>query len=177
MFEKISLIQHPLECPKKCPWHRNHVEGKHYTYAEIFPNNVCPLLCHSIYPYFLGLLYGAKFSWNEQGDCNVNCPAAGGVDVIVKKRPNDGSFDLRIPNSMEYVIHAEIIKVHDVCPKGHQEGDIIIFPTCMKEHYMCPAGLNNIFPLIDFELPSCIDSNNLRCPDWNDVIRYSVKPC
>lgn len=174
MLKKINVTQKPLECSKICLWHKNNVEGKRYTQEELFPSNVCYLLYHTLYPYFLGLLYGAKFKWNEQGDCNTNCPANKGVDVIVKKRPNDTYFDPRIPQSMEWVIYAEIIKVHEPCPHNHKEGDIIIFPTCMKEHYICPAGLNNIIPLMDFEVPSCIDKNNLRCPDWNDIILYSV---
>jgi hypothetical protein len=72
------------------------------------------------------------------------------------------------------VIYAEIVKVGD-CPHGHKQGENIIFPTCWKHWYMCPAGVNNIFPFMDIEIPKCINKNNLRCPDWKNTIFYSIE--
>ena len=169
-----EIQQKPLNCSKNCSWHGDKPLGKRFNSDEIFSSKCCPLLYHSVYPYFLGLLYGAKFSWNDRGDCNTNCPAADGVDVIVKKRDNDGSFDPRIGDDMQYVIFAEIVKVRGHCPQGHQVGDRIIFPTSMIEGHMCPAALNNVFPLLDLDVPSCIDRSNLRCPDYDDVIIFDV---
>ena len=174
MSKKLTIVQNPLPEEKRCLWHKDHLDGRSYSEEELFPNRVCPFLYHSIYPYFLGLHFGAKFSWNELGDANTNCPAAKGVDVIVKKRPNDGSFDPRIPSSMQHVIHAEVYDVHGECPYGHKRGDIIVFPTCMKQYYLCPAGINNVFPFLKLDVPSCIDPSNLRCPDFNDVITYAL---
>ncbi|MCP4602609.1 MAG: hypothetical protein GY847_19190 [Proteobacteria bacterium] len=175
MKQAMTIKQRPLECEKKCAWHKAQRDGKTFEFDEIFPSNCCPILYHSLYPYFLGLLYGAKFNYNDHGDCNVSCPAANGVDAVVKKRKNDGSFDSRISKKMEFVIHAEITGINTECPQGHCIGDIVVFPTCMMDHYLCPAGFNNVFPFMDYELPGCIDRDNLRCPDGDDVIHYAVK--
>jgi uncharacterized repeat protein (TIGR04076 family) len=170
----LTIQQRPFCGPKNCPWHRRYKEGKAFAFDEIFPHDVCPWLYNAIYPYFLGLYYGARFSYNEDGDCNVCCPAANGVDVIVRLRPNDGSFDSRISSSMKFVIFAEIVKVLGDCPFGHKVGQRVPFPTCMVEHFLCPAAFHNVFPFMCLEPPSCIDLNNLRCPDWNDVIFFAL---
>jgi len=173
-FVNFCIKQNPLTTHKKCPWHGKHKKGKLFSSPEIFPQGVCPWLYNSIYPYFLGLYYGARFSWNEEGDCNVCCPAAKGVDIVVRLRPNDGKFDKRIAPSMKFVIFAEIVSVLGNCPHGHSVGQRIIFPTCMVEHFMCPAAWHNIFPLMQPKLPLCIDLKNLRCPDWNDMIYFDI---
>jgi uncharacterized repeat protein (TIGR04076 family) len=146
-----------------------------YNTKEILPNGICPLLYHSVYPYFLGLFYGAKFDYNCDGDANVCCPAINGVNTIVKKRNNDNSFDERINDNIDWVIFAEIVDIGE-CPHNHKIGQRFIFPTCMREHFICPAGLNNIFPFLDITIPICIDKSNLRCPDWKkeSMIIYDI---
>ena len=158
---------------KTCKWHRNE-NGQIFNADNTLPGGVCPWLYHSVYPYFLGLLYGARFDYNEDGDCQVCCPASEGVNTVVRKRENDGSFDPRISSEMTYVIFADVVKVKGDCPNGHMIGDKIIFPTCMPDYYMCPAGYNNIFPFLDLEPPRCIDKNRLRCPDWEVEISYRI---
>jgi uncharacterized repeat protein (TIGR04076 family) len=170
----ISIKQLPLAGETKCPWHNDHPQGKEFCAAEIFPGNCCPWLYHAIYPYGLGLLYGAKFHWNEHGDCQMCCPAVGGVDLVVQKRPNDGSFDPRIPATMAFVIFAEVVKV-GACPHGHKAGDRIVFPTCLMKHYLCPAGFHASFPLLRLPPPACINPAEIRCPDWAETIRYDVR--
>ncbi|MBX7136868.1 MAG: hypothetical protein K1X83_02705 [Oligoflexia bacterium] len=170
-MSKLKIIQG--ETKKTCQWHRN-TDGEVYGDVGILPNGTCPWLYHTLYPYFLGMLYGARFHFNEHGDCQVCCPAHKGVDVVVKKRDNDGTYDPRIPAHMTYVIFAEVIGVKGDCPYGHKVGDKVIFPTCMPEHYMCPAGFNNVFPFLDLEPPACIDKSQMRCPDWEMEIPFSV---
>ncbi len=171
MSKKFKIKQ--LGGIKTCEWHREKSDVE-FESDKILPQGICPWLYHTVYPYFLGLLYGAKFSWNEKGDCNVCCPAGNGVDVIVQKRDNDGNFDPRISEDMSYVIFAEVVDVHGKCPYKHKKGDRFIFPTSMKEHYMCPAGFNNVFPFLDLKVPPCIDKKKLRCPDWDNVINFDV---
>lgn len=158
---------------KLCQWHRKR-EGQTFKEEDILPNGVCPWLYHTLYPYFLAFLYGAKFDFNEEGDVHVSCPAVEGVNTIVRKRDNDGTFDPRIGSDMKFVIFGEVVKVKGHCPYGHKEGDRILFPTCMPQHYMCPAAFNNIFPFLDLEPPSCIDKDHLRCPDWLVEIGFRV---
>lgn len=137
----------------------------------------CPILYHTLYPYFLALLYDAKFTYNEAGDIDVCCPAANGVDTLVRKSNNDGDFDpLMVSDKMDWVIHAEVVKVGG-CPHGHKTGDKILFPIIDRDHYMCPAIINNVYPFLPLDIPPCIDLNNLRCPDWvsDMLIRVKVK--
>jgi len=150
-----------------CPW----------LGSELFPNHVCPILYHTLYPYFLALLYGAKFTFNEQGDCNVACPAEFGVDTIVKMRKNDGSYPKPVPDFWRDVIHAEVVSVHGTCPYNHKVKDVIVFPTCAKEDFACPAGINNVFPFVNPIELSCINRKRLRCPDSleTNTVYYSVK--
>lgn len=158
-----------------CPWHKNHQEtGRIYTAAEVFPGNVCPIMFHTVYPYFLGALYGAKYTYNEKGDCHVCCPAEKSVDVLVKVRPNDGKFEDWVPADWRDVIHAEVVKVNGPCDYDYKIGDRIVFPTCSKTKFACPAGMNNLFPFLKIETLRCINRSRLRCPDWLENVYYSI---
>jgi hypothetical protein len=173
MNVNISVRQLPGNT--NCQWHKEHQEtGKIYEAGEIFTSNVCPIMFHTLYPYFLGAVYGAKYSYNEQGDCHVCCPAEKGVDVLVKVRSNDGNFEEAVPNDWRDVIHAEVVKVNGLCDYNHKVGDRFVFPTCMKTKYACPAGINNLYPFLKIEIPKCINLNRLRCPDWLENIYYSL---
>jgi uncharacterized repeat protein (TIGR04076 family) len=148
-----------------CPW--NNKSG--YTF-----NLQCPILWHSLYPYFLGMLFGAKYGYNEQGDCQVCCPAEHGVDVVVKMRPNDGKFPLWVPIDWRDVIHADVVKVNGECDYGYKVGDRIVFPTCRKDSYKCPAGVHNMFPFMNIKMPKCINKSRVRCPDWKEQVYYDL---
>lgn len=156
---------------KDCFWHKDR-PGRIFENDEIFPSNMCPILYHTLYPYFLGFHFGARYSYNKEGDCQVSCPAAKGVDTIVRKRDNDGSHDKRILPERRHVIFADVVRVHGDCPCKHKVGDRFIFPDCMKEYYMCPAALNNIFPFLRVQAPPCISMNQLRCPDWEKPVFF-----
>ncbi len=158
-----------------CAWHKENQEnGKIYKENEILTSNMCPIMFHTLYPYFLGVVFGAKYVYNKQGDCQVCCPAEKGVDVIVKVRHNDGKFEKGVPHDWRDVIHAEVVNVHGLCDYGHKVGDRLLFPTCMRTKYMCPAGVNNIFPFLNIEIPKCINLKRLRCPDWLENVYYEV---
>lgn len=172
---KNNICVKQLPGKTACPWHKEHQKsGKIYKANEIFASNVCPFMFHTLYPYFLGALFGAKYHYNEQGDCQVCCPAEKGVDVIVKVRPNDGKFEKGVPPDWRDLIHAEVVKVNGPCDYGHKVGDRFVFPTCMKTKYACPAGINNLFPFLKLKIPKCINLNRLRCPDWLENIYYSL---
>jgi uncharacterized repeat protein (TIGR04076 family) len=172
--KKLSVRQYKICGTTKCPWHCDHPAGKVFEHDEILPQNICPWLYHTVYPYFLGLLYGARFKWNEKGDCQVCCPSPKGVNVIVRKRDNDGSFDPRIADSMKFVIFAEVVDVLGSCDFGHKIGERLVFPTCMMKYYLCPAGFHGIFPLMKLSLPACLRTREVRCPDWADTITYGL---
>ena len=180
-MEKLSRVKSALRVRQlpgetACPWHKaNQATGKVYVTDEIFASHVCPIMFHTLYPYFLGALYGAKYTYNKEGDCHVCCPAEKGVDVLVKVRPNDGKFEPGVPADWRDVIHAEVVKVNGPCDYGHKVGDRFVFPTCMKTKYACPAGIHNMFPFLKIDKPKCINLRRLRCPDWLENIYYSLQ--
>jgi len=161
----------------QCEWHRDwKTTGRLYTQEEMFTSKVCPILWHTLYPYFLGAVFGAKYTYNEHGDCHVCCPAEFGVDVLVKVRPYDESFkDQGVREDWRDLIHAEVVKVNGKCDCGHQVGDKFVFPTCFKSKAPCPAGVHNLYPFLTIEKPSCINMQRLRCPDWMENVYYAVE--
>lgn len=172
-LRRVRLRQLPGKTD--CPWHKAHQSaGKVYKAPELFPSNVCPFMFHTLYPYFLGALYGAKFTYNKRGDCHVCCPAAKGVDVLVKVRPNDGTFEKWVPSDWRDVIHAEVVKVNGRCDYGHKAGDRFVFPTCRKKDYACPSSVHTLFPFLKIKVPKCIKPGRLRCTDWLENIYYSL---
>jgi uncharacterized repeat protein (TIGR04076 family) len=173
MKPDIAIRQLPGKT--ECPWHKSNQEtGKLYSVDEILTSGVCPILFHTLYPYFLGAVFGARYTYNDRGDCQVCCPAEKGVDVLVKVRPNDGNFEPGVPPDWRDVIHAEVVRVNGPCDYGHKAGDRLVFPTCMKRAYACPAGVHNLYPFLAIETPKCINRNRLRCPDWLENIYYSI---
>ncbi len=159
-----------------CPWHKDCQDtGRIYGHDEIFTSQVCPIMWHTLYPYFLGAVFGAKYSYNELGDCQVCCPAERGVDVLVKVRPYDESFKAQgVREDWRDLIHAEVVKVNGPCDYRHKVGDKFVFPTCFKTKAPCPAGVHNAFPFLNLETPSCINRERIRCPDWLDNIYYQI---
>lgn len=160
-----------------CPWHRPYSEsGRLYGHEQMFADGICPYLFHATYPYFLGALFGARYTYNDEGDCHVCCPADKGVDVLVRRRANDGSFGDDISQDMEFVIFADVVKADVNCCCGHVAGDRFIFPTCRKQGMVCPAGVHNVFPFLELPKFACINPRHLRCPDWLENVRYSIDP-
>lgn len=159
----------------KCVWHKDEQgTGRLYTTDDLLTSGVCPIMFHTLYPYFLGSVFGAKYAYNKQGDCQVCCPAEKGVDVLVKVRPYDEKFEEGVPTNWRDVIHAEVVKVNGPCDYNHKVGDRFVFPTCMKEKFACPAGLYNLYPFLEIEMPKCINRKRLRCPDWLENVYYSI---
>ena len=149
-----------------CPW-----TGKEFP----IPRDMCPILWHTLYPYFLGFVFGANYG-NEGGSCNVGCPAELGVDLVVKKTPKD-PWNMQmwdVPDKWRDVIHAEVVKVNGLCHYGHKEGEIFLFPTFAKENFMCPALIYNAFPfMVGRPEMRCI-TERLRCPDWKENVFYEL---
>jgi hypothetical protein len=149
----------------KCPWNNK---------TGFMIGQVCPILWHTLYPYFLGFVFGAKYNYNKEGDIHVGCPAEHGIDTLVKMRPNDSTFRFQVPTEWRDVIYAEVVKVNGVCDCDYRVGSRIVFPTCKKEVYKCPAGTYNVFPFLKFDVPKCINFKRLRCPDWAETVYYEV---
>jgi len=164
---KTEIIQNRNEIG--CAYHLKDTT-RTYSDEEIYPYGICPWLYYATYPYMLGLLYGANFGFNEEGDAWVTCPAKDGCKTLVRRRNHPGVFDdPRIASDNYFVIYVEVISVGS-CPAGHEVGHRFVFPTCMKEHYVCPAAWFHAFPFLNIPKPECIDINAIRCPDWKSDV-------
>lgn len=148
-----------------CPYALNE-KIEDYSTEQVYPDGICPWLYHATYPYMLGLLYGADFRFNKEGDANVACPAANGCRTLVRRRSDPNLFpDKAKAPGTSFVIFTEVTEVGD-CPKGHRRGDRFLFPTCNKSESMCPAAWYQAFPLMNEKVPDCIEKDAVRCPDW-----------
>jgi len=146
--------------------------SKDFEDNQIYPNNVCPLLYYSSYPYMLGLLFGADFMHNKEGDANVSCPAMNGVRAYARKRdvkdiPPELKND-KISKDSKFIIYIDIVNVGK-CPNNHKVNEKFMFPTSMKKHYLCPASWFNAFPFLakKFTDLECLDEKKVKCPDWD----------
>ncbi len=149
-----------------CPWNNNA--------NPWFPVGTCPILWHTLYPYFLGFVFNAKFS--PEGPANVCCPAEKGIDLVVSVKPWDSGCPPWVPSDWRDVIQAEVVAVNGWCPYKHKIGDRIFFPTCAKHSFVCPAITNTgITLLMSLFLPKCINRKRLRCPDWKEQVYFSLE--
>ncbi len=149
-----------------CPWNND---------SNLwFPVGTCPILWHTLYPYFLGFVFNAKFS--PEGPANVCCPAEKGIDLIVSVKPWDKKCPSWVPSDWRDVIQAEVVAVHGRCPYRCKVGSRIFFPTCAKDRFSCPAIMNtSLFMRGQPFLLSCINPKRLRCPDWKEQVYFSLE--
>ena len=119
-MDEIKIKQLPVSEEHTCAFHKKNKDGKNYESSEILPHNMCPWLYHTLYPYYLTLLHGGKFDWNERGGVQVGCPAAEGINLVVKKRDNDGKVLFTIGERGK--------------PSAWQEGDMFNRPTDIIVH-------------------------------------------
>lgn len=148
-----------------CPWNNSGTRQSSV--------GTCPILWHTLYPYFLGFVFGAKFS--EDGHANVGCPAVEGVDLVVSMKPWDIDCPPATPSNWRDVIQAEVVAVNGECPYNYRVGERLFFPTYAKHLYACPAGLYAVDAFKGMPKLPCIDVSRLRCPDWKENIYFSLE--
>ena len=75
---------------------------------------------------------------------------------------------------MKFAVYADVVKVNEECPSNHKVGDRFVFPTVWKEKFLCSAGYNHAFSLMNLKPPKCLDKKAVRCPKWNEPVFYDV---
>ncbi len=148
-----------------------------YPDSEIYPDNICPWLYYSAYPYMLGLHYGANFKQNEFGDALVSCPAKDGCKVIISKRNIEDIPELfkdsRIDSKYSFAIFLEIRESGN-CSRGYKQNQKFFFPTCMEKDFICPAAWYQSFLLTNPQKPSCISLEEIHCPDSEQNVTINL---
>jgi len=150
-----------IEFGENCPWEGDPIWE--------LPMNICPILWHTLYPYFLTLVFNGETP--EEGR-KVCCPAKNGIDLVVKMHGYTEKFGKEVPKNWRDVIYAEVVTNHGDC--DYEVGQIFLFPTFDKKR-ICPAGVYNVFPFLRVDKPKCIDLDYLRCPDWNETVAYQIE--
>lgn len=152
-------------CDARCRAHKER-QGKVYSEHNILPDGICPVLFHSLYPYFLGMTDHVK-QWDYvDGTDLIACPALNGVRCVVHRVPHP---------TKKYEIVARVVEVGS-CPNRHKERDSFTFTNTRKDDFMCAAGWFNM--ALFLKLPEYIKeccADKFRCPDWNGSIEFKVK--
>ena len=154
----------------RCNYHK---AGNFFDIKEFGPKGLCIEAYHSVYPFCLGMLYGADLFGNKEAENNLaHCPSA---DNYVVMKINSAPLPLRIKalnivksfvNSFYPVafskrrIFIEIVEVTGVCPKNHKTGEMFEFNlgnlqltknviiSLGYEKEMCPAAFNSLYPFL-----------------------------
>ncbi|KKR03873.1 MAG: hypothetical protein UT30_C0017G0012 [Candidatus Uhrbacteria bacterium GW2011_GWF2_39_13] len=125
---------------------------------DILPENICPLLFHSVYAYILTLVNGGWMNWvGHETHVIVNCPYTNGVAVYVKG------------NNVPHTIEIELIKT-GVCPKAYKLGQAFIFST-RPENMLLMSMIEKAFPdiLIFSEENKCQSKTYLHNFDNREI--------
>lgn len=100
---------------------------------QALPQNLCPLLFYSLYPYYFTFSRGGKFKWVKKGEgVIVRCPQPKGIVVEVKKK-NKG-------------IVTKVIKNKGQCPLKYKMGQR--FDINEKTIRFCPYALYLTIPYL-----------------------------
>lgn len=162
----------------KCRYHK---KDQHYSQQQMVPRGLCIEAFHSIYPFALGLLYGAN-----KNRFQVMCPK-GEVIFDVRREPVDSikklKFHLKSLIDPFYPVdprkHKVLIKVVEckgICLKKHEGGQEFEFNQ-EKRTELCPAAFDSIFPYIyAYETSKKIpDYCSLSCQDHLTNVVFALK--
>ncbi len=176
-----------------CKYHRE--VGRVYNSKDMIPEGLCPHAYFAAYPYCLGLLYGAIFSWMKTIDENAveaQCPAPSNPVIMRIRReiiPEEKRKTKR--DEDRYNIYVEIIKKLEdskksckscrSCSRKMKAGKRFEFNKGQFPG-VCPAAFNHMFPyLITLQNGGQTDWQNedgsivLSCPDNISKIKFLVE--
>ncbi|MFC1756638.1 TIGR04076 family protein [Patescibacteria group bacterium] len=176
-----------------CKYHRD--IGRVYTFKDLVPEGLCPHAYFVAYPYCLGLLHEAKFSWMKNIDENTviaQCPAPSNPivmkiwrDLIPKEKRKTDKDDDRYNIFIELVEKLEdSTKVYKSCQNCAQTMKVERKWEFNKGQLagICPAAFNQMFPyLVALENGGHLDWQNkdgsvtLPCPDNISKVNFLVK--
>ena len=191
--DKKIIVRHIVNTSKKylekhtCSYYRQCNET--FDIEHLGPKGLCLDLYFAAYPYFLGLLYGAEFSWEKDKDAvNAQCPAPdGNVHFEVRRVPLRKEVISRGVRK-KYKIMLKIAHVekktgeyiNNSCICSHKVGEEFEFNQGDFLEQMCPAAFYNIYPVLKLMLnggKECWKKNNrvyMQCPDNKTAIMFEV---
>lgn len=171
-----------------CKYHRTC--GNEFDIEHLGPKGLCLDLYSAAYPYCLGLLHGAEFSWMKKSDANsvyAQCPAPEPVHFQVERVPLEKIVENNgVKKSMKVIIRitrAEA-KSGDYCNDclcKQKVGQEFEFNQGDFNEYMCPAAFYNMYPVIRTilnggEMPWTRDGKTqVQCPDNVTKIGFEIE--
>lgn len=147
-----------------CPYHK---KNQLLTPEEFTKKKICPVLLHTITPYYITLKNGGWFRWFKD-DVIVRCPSPKCNAVLALKRDSQ---------KKETTIKIKSIKSR--CQYNHKEGDIITLGD--KDFSLCPGAFNSLYPYMLLleegePIPWKNSKNNfvVRCPSNSKEVIYEI---
>lgn len=127
-------------------------------------NWICPVLLHTIVPYYLTLMKGGKFTWMRNRDkVIVQCPHPKHPCVVELQGINQsGKFK---------EVKAKILDIRPECNIKFKKNQVINLEEFFPEQF-CLLGFDNAFPYAEYLRNSNLRqiSFNCSCPDKNIII-------
>lgn len=175
------------QSPKQtCKYYRYCNEA--FDLEHLGPKGLCLDLYFAAYPYFLALLYGAKFSWeNDKNTVHAQCPApSGSVHFEVRRIPLEKEIlsegikkKVKIIVKITY-IEEQVGDYNYSCICSQKVGQEFEFNQGDFLEQMCPAAFYNIYPTIKSMLLnrekrwSKGGKVYMQCPDNNIGIMFEI---
>ncbi len=171
-----------------CKYYRKE-GGETFDLNHLGPPGICLDLYSAAYPYCLGLLYGAQFSWEQDKNAvNAQCPVPeGNVHFEVRRIPLE-KMVIREGIKKNYDILIKIIdiekssrKYQDCSSCPHKPGQEFEFNQGDHLDQMCPAAFYSIYPTLKTIInggKSSWTKNDkfyMRCPDNKPNITFEIQ--
>ena len=169
--EKRKIKLKIIERKGDCPYFQR--VGEEYELDKILPHNLCLVALHTVFPYYLTLLYGGWFKWmHDHHAVIVQCPNPANYVIMEIRRQE-------IEN--ERKIFVKIIGKNGNCQKGYKIGD------CFKIDLQ--SSLNFCFRAFDVIYPHCfsvmlkdadVDNNQnltpllIGCPSRDNTVVFNI---
>lgn len=142
--DSIKASEYRIEFLEACPKFSNSF------LKHCIPENVCPLLLHTLVPYYFTYLYDGDFSWTkETGHVDVRCPNPKGTVVGDAEKGDPISFTIKWAEAS--------------CPFSYKNGIKINLTGIFGK--LCPLAYDVAFAWIQLGIKNPIV---LRCPGCSE---------
>ena len=141
---KVPARHYIIEFASPCP----RFAGSHL--KDIIPENTCPILLHTLVPYYITFSRGGDFTWSEnKGHVDVRCPNPKG----------SVSGDTAREGSVDFAVGA----LGEACPMNYKIGFRIPLSSIFEK--LCPSVYDVAYPWIQLGILGPI---KLRCPSCSE---------
>ena len=147
-------------------------QGREFLLETSLPPGICPLLLHTVIPYYLTLTNGGYFRWTKHRDkVRVQCPNANDYVDLEINRTEKGD---------KQYISCRVLRQKGECRFGYKEGDTFSLGPDNSLKF-CLRAFDTMFPLyaalkLGWQEPdsSGIKSIKVSCPDHRNTVVFEL---